>query len=196
MGGRTPSRIDSTPTIADSEPAAAIRWPTIDFGELAGASSAAAPSAARIARVSTTSLARVRRPVGADEVDLLGRRPGPLERERDRPSRLFARGLGRADVKRVGGEGAAGDRAVDARAAPRGVSRRLDDEHDRALAEHEPVPVGVERPAGALGLVVALGHRPHVREAREHGRGDAGIGAAGDDHVGLAGEDQAAGLEQ
>ena len=59
MGGRTPSRIDSSPTIADSEPAAAIRWPTIDLGELAGASSAAAPSAARIARVSTMSLARV-----------------------------------------------------------------------------------------------------------------------------------------
>ena len=59
MGGRTPSRIDSRPTIADSEPAAAMRWPTIDFGELAGASSAAAPSAARIARVSTTSFALV-----------------------------------------------------------------------------------------------------------------------------------------
>jgi len=36
-----------------------MRWPTIDFGELAGTASAAAPNAARIAIVSTRSFARV-----------------------------------------------------------------------------------------------------------------------------------------
>ena len=78
VGGRTPSRIDSSPTIADSEPAAAIRWPTIDLGELAGRLGGA-PSAARIARVSASRWPACR-PVGADEVDLLRRRPSARAR--------------------------------------------------------------------------------------------------------------------
>ena len=59
MGGATLSRMASMATMADSEPAAPIRWPTIDLGELIAKSAAWAPNAALIAAVSVRSLARV-----------------------------------------------------------------------------------------------------------------------------------------
>jgi hypothetical protein len=59
VGGITPSRIASRHTIADSAPAAPIRWPVIDLGELVGIRSASSGSAIRSARVSAASLARV-----------------------------------------------------------------------------------------------------------------------------------------
>ena len=60
----------------------------------------------------------------------------------------------------------------------------------RALAEHEPVARPVERPRGRLGRVVALRQRAHVRERGHAHRHDGRLGAAGQDHVALAGRDQ------
>ena len=49
----------ATQTMAESDPAAPIRWPTIDFGELTGTESVASPRTERIAFDSELSLARV-----------------------------------------------------------------------------------------------------------------------------------------
>ena len=59
VGGRTPSRIASTQTIADSAPAGADQVPDHRFGRAGRHPSASSPSAMRIARVSDASLARV-----------------------------------------------------------------------------------------------------------------------------------------
>src|SRR5580700_8666500 len=76
----------------------------------------------------------------------------------------LALGLGLRDVMRVGRVAhARGDR-VDGRAARRRVLLGLQHHHAGALAQHKAVPALVERPGGALRLVVARGQRPHRRE--------------------------------
>jgi hypothetical protein len=99
-------------------------------------------------------------------------------------------------VEGVGGERAAGQRGVRDCAPPGGVLRRLDDRDHGALAEHEAVPVGVERAAGAGRVVVAPGQGAGRDEAGEHHRGDPAVGAAADHDVGLAREDELPGLDQ
>ncbi len=99
-------------------------------------------------------------------------------------------------MKRVRGQRAAGERPVRPGVPPRSVGRGLDDQHHGPLAEHEPIAIGIEGTARALGLLVALRHRAHVREPGKHGLGDPGIGAAGDDHLRLAGQDEPPGFEQ
>ena len=59
-----------------------------------------------------------------------------------------------------------------------------------ALAAHEAVAVGVERPRGLLGLVVARGHRLHRAEAGDGERHDDRLGAARDHDVGVAALDE------
>ena len=102
-------------------------------------------------------------------------------------------GFGRADALLVGlrdvpavGTGAVADHlGVDPRAAGHGEFQLLEDEDSRPFAEHEAVPVGVERAAGTGRVVVALRQGAHRREGADaHGR-DGGLGAAGDHHVGV-----------
>ena len=130
--------------------------------------------------------------MGADVVDV--GRPGTraLQGQRDGPGGVGGRRLGRADVERVGGQRAAGHGGVDPRPAGPGVLGRLQHGQHRALAVDEPVPVGVERPAGPGRVVVAPGQRAHRRQPGEHHRSDRGVGAAADHHVGLAGQNQPA----
>ena len=70
--------------------------------------------------------------------------------------------------------------------APRARARvsALQHQDAGALTEHEAVAALVERAGGALGLVVAGGHRAHRGEAGHGQRVDAGLGAADDDDVG------------
>ena len=70
---------------------------------------------------------------------------------------------------------------------------RLQDQDPGALAQHEPVPALVERPGGPLGLVVAGGQRPHLREPGHRQPVHDGLGATGDHHVRPAEPDQVAG---
>jgi hypothetical protein len=66
------------------------------------------------------------------------------------------------------------------------VLELLEHHHAGALAEHKAVAVLVEGPAGPGRVVVALRQGPgRDKAAQAHGR-DAGLGAAGDHHVGLA----------
>ena len=87
---------------------------------------------------------------------------------------------------RVGGQGRADDLGEDRRAAVERVLGRLDDEDAGALAEHEAVAGPIERARGALGIVVALRQRAHVRERRERHRQERRLGAAREDDVALA----------
>ena len=74
---------------------------------------------------------------------------------------------------------------IDRRAACLGVFQFFEDEHAGPFAEHEAVAVAVERPAGLLRIVVALGEGPHAGKAAEAHRRDRGFAAAGDHHVGI-----------
>jgi hypothetical protein len=62
----------------------------------------------------------------------------------------------------------------------------LQHEHAGALAEDEAVAALVVRPARPCDVVVAGRQRPHLGEAGERQRVDAGLGATGDDDVGPA----------
>src|SRR5256886_15655904 len=64
---------------------------------------------------------------------------------------------------------------VDLRAAAPGVLPLLEDQHARAVAYHESVAVLVERAAGGLRAVVALGEPFHVPEAPDPERRDGGF---------------------
>ena len=77
--------------------------------------------------------------------------------------------------------------------APRalGVLGRLDGEHGGPLAEDEPVALGVEGPRCCGRVVVALRERAHVGQRGERDRQDGALGAAGEDHLGVAVLDQA-----
>ena len=51
------------------------------------------------------------------------------------------------------------------------------------LGRHEPVPFGVERPAGPLRIIVPSAERAHHGESGQSELADAGLGAAGDHGV-------------
>ena len=76
--------------------------------------------------------------------------------------------------------------------APRrlGVLELLQHQDAGAFAEDEAVAALVERSRGALGVVVAGGERAHRGESADERFVDAGLGAAGDHHVGVAAPDR------
>ncbi len=84
--------------------------------------------------------------MGVDVVDLAGRPPRLVE---GRPHRAFGAapvgGRGRGVVG-VGAGPGAGEQGAGPAAPGAGRLRPLQDEHGGALADHEPVPVGGERP--------------------------------------------------
>ena len=67
---------------------------------------------------------------------------------------------------------------------------RLEDEDTGALRRDEPVAALVERPRGALGIVVAGRQRAHRAEAADERLVDAGLGAAGEHHLGVPAPDR------
>ena len=70
----------------------------------------------------------------------------------------------------------------------------LDDHHRTGLAEDEPVAVGVERPGGCRGIVIAGRHRAHHRERRDRQRLDYTLDAAADGDVGVTHNDVTPGV--
>src|SRR5512143_957323 len=84
--------------------------------------------------------------------------------------------------------------AVDACAARERVLTLLEDDHGRALGEHEAVTILVERTRRALRIVVAPAHRVHRRERADRAREDRRLSATGDHHVDLSAADHLAAL--
>mmetsp|Transcript_58387 Transcript_58387/g.130120 ORF Transcript_58387/g.130120 Transcript_58387/m.130120 type:complete len:260 (-) Transcript_58387:260-1039(-) len=81
--------------------------------------------------------------------------------------------MGRSDVKRVAIRRIAGDFAIDARATSQCMLLRLQEEHACPLAHHKPSTACVERSAGGLRGIVAIGaHRTHASETRKSQRSD------------------------
>jgi len=66
----------------------------------------------------------------------------------------------------------------------------------RALADHEAIAPGVERPRGSLRFVVAGADGPHDAEAGQAQGQDARLGPTGDHHVGRAAPDHGRRLAQ
>ena len=97
----------------------------------------------------------------------------------------------------VAGAGVAQDFAVDGRAASAGVLALLEHEHPGPFAQDEAVAIAAEGAAGAVGLVVpAPRDDAHHVEAHHDGRGDRGIGPAGQDQRALAVLDASQGVAE
>ena len=113
-----------------------------------------------------------------------------VDRGPHRAGRALAGRVGLGHVRRVGRHAVADQLGVDLRAARLRALELL--EHDRAggLAHHEPVAVGVERPRGALRVVVAPRERAHRVEAGDADARDRRLAAAGDHRVGAAEADR------
>ena len=130
-----------------------------------------------------------------DVADLLGPPPGALDRQGHRADNLLARRRHLDAVIRIAGRRVAVDRGVDRGAPGARAVLALEHEHPRALAEDEAVAPPVERPRRFRRPVV-VGHRQrlHAREAEDHPRRDACVGAARQHHVGLARAQQRGGV--
>src|ERR1051326_5078978 len=80
----------------------------------------------------------------------------------------------------VGRRAVPDDLRDDLRAPALGALPLFQNQHGRPVAHDEAVAVLVERPAGGLGIVVALRQRLHVREAGERERRDRRLRSARD----------------
>src|SRR5919108_343313 len=97
-----------------------------------------------------------RRAVSVDVADVLGPDAGLLDRPPHRADVAGALWVRRRVVVHVRGRAVPGHLGKRARAALAGELVVLEDEDHAALAHDEAVALQVERPARALGLVVAL----------------------------------------
>ena len=95
-------------------------------------------------------------------------------------------GVGRGDVVGVCGDAGTGELCVDACAASLGVLFGLEDEGRCTFTHDEAVAVDVIGTRCLLGLIVTGGERLHLGECRHGQRVDGSLGAANDNHVGLA----------
>src|SRR5206468_132700 len=93
--------------------------------------------------------------MGIDVLDIDGGEAGFLEAKLHGASGANAFGMGRRDVVGIGTAAGAEKLGVDGGAALAGVLVFLEDDQAGAFAEDEAVAILVERPAGALGVVVA-----------------------------------------
>src|SRR5213082_313806 len=134
------------------------------------------------------------RAVRIDVADLLQAHAAVLHRQPHGFLRPGAVGGGSGDMMRVGGHAVAHHFGVDLCAAPPGVLPLLEHQHPGTVAHHESVAVLVERATRGRGIVVTLGQRFHVGEARHHERRDRRLGAAGDHDVGLVVPDDLEGV--
>ena len=107
---------------------------------------ATSPKTLRIASASAASLSGVDVPCALMCPMSLGFETGVVERELHAARRARAARRRCGDVVGVGVAAVAGDLAVDRRAACERALQRLEHEERRALGDHEPVAVDVERP--------------------------------------------------
>ncbi len=191
VGGRNASRIANAAVTMPAAPLAPCGWPIIDFVEDPATRSAlATEELADAARLDGVVQDR-RRPVIVDVADVLFGAARPLDRETHRADDLFALGIHLDAMIGVAGRSIAVHRRVDAGAARQGPVLAFEHQHPRPFTEDEAVARLLER-ARRFGtvVVVARRHCTHLREAEDHPRRDARVGAAGQQHVGLAAPDQ------
>src|SRR5262245_507392 len=127
-------------------------------------------------------------------VDRVGRDAGIREAQSHAGGRAHALGRRLRDVIRVSVGSVANHLRQNRRTPTPGHFELLKNQHPRALADHEAVAVLVERPAGALGCVVARRQRAHRHEAADARRRDRRLGPAANDCVLVAVPDHPHGL--
>ena len=98
----------------------------------------------------------------------------------------LAGGVRLSEVVRVAGSGVTAQFGQRLGSPGSRVVGALQDQHRRALGQHETVAAPVERLAGALGMVVLARQGAQGVESRHAQGGYGRFGAAGEDHVGAA----------
>jgi len=129
------------------------------------------------------------RAMGVDVVDRIGTEAGVSEGHADAGGGSAALWVGVGDSVGISRRAVADHLAVDIRPPPPGVLEVFEHDHCRPFAEHEAVPLVVERPAGPLWLVVAGGEGGEQVEAGHAEGVDHAVTAAGEHYVGLASAD-------
>ena len=126
------------------------------------------------------------RAVGVDVVDGVGVEPGVSQGHghRSRCPQPFLVRL--RDVPRVAAGPVALEFAIDAGPTPSGMLQFLEHDHPGTFCEHETVAIDIEGPARLLRGVAAKREGTHVLEARQPHRGQRGLAAACQHHVGIA----------
>ena len=140
------------------------------------------PDRGRLGRVVLARAGAVR----VDVIHVRRRQAGVLQSKLHRQHRPGPVGVLVGDAKGVRRAAVAGDFRQNRRPAFLRVFQGFEHEHPRALAQHEPAAVGVERPAGGGGVVVALAQRGQPVEAGDAQRVDHRVRPADEHHVGRA----------
>src|ERR1700733_2367268 len=121
--------------------------------------------------------------VRVDVADVVRRNVAVFQRGKRHAIAAIAVFGGLRDVVGVAGHSVADNFRENCCAAALRVFKRLQNHHAGTLADDESIAIGVERPAGVLGIVIARRESAHGRESADaHGR-DGGFGAPGDHHV-------------
>ena len=122
--------------------------------------------------------------VVVDVADLFRTPVGATQRGLDAADDLHAIGIHLHAMIGVAGRCVAFDAGVDGGTAGARALLPLEHQHPRAFAEHEPVAPTIEGPRRRGGtIVVARRDGAHAREAEDHARQHAAIGAARQDDV-------------
>ena len=122
--------------------------------------------------------------VGVDMVEVTRLESGVGKCCLDRPGLSGAEGIWLGDVEGVGADPVAGQLRVHAGAARTRVPQLLQHEDRGALAHHEAVPIGVERPTRARRVVVPARKRSHRCESRDGQLGDPCLAPPTEHHIG------------
>ncbi len=129
--------------------------------------------------------------MGVDVIDIPGGDTGGLDGAAHRACTAQALGIRGDQVIAIGGQARA-EQPCQWLGSPRErVLLGFQQKQRRGLAEDESVPVAVERPGGALGLVHARAERARHGEAGDRHRIDVPLDTTGDDHIGLTEHDGA-----
>ena len=169
LGGSTLSCSASTALSRPAAPAAALRWPMFDLTEPSAIEPwrGARPCRTPRSRLpsSTASPTRVDVPCASMQVAGAGATPAFAPGALDRQPLADRVGRGDALALAVAGAADAAQHGVDAVAVALGVGQALEHEQRGALAHHEAVGAGVERP-GAGGRQRADLAELHERRRR------------------------------
>ena len=166
VGGSTPLSIASVQKIASTAPEAPRQWPVAPFVERDRGRASSVLAQRELDHACLARVAEWRRgAVRVDVVDLVGRDAGVCERHPHRAGRATAGRVGLGHVPRVRRDAVAEQLRVDPGATAARMLELLEHENGARFAHHEAVPVGVERPARVLRVVVPPREGVHRAEA-------------------------------